>query len=226
MIKHIVMWKFKDGEKENMKKFLEGLNSLKNIIPEIKYMETGININPKNDYDAILISEFETMEDLEKYKQLLLDLNNKVVASAPEDLTINTHVCRGNYHSTYFSSGAYDGVADLLFGEENVDAYFDHGFPIDINELCVTFKKVDYAKSYDVMVSKDNNFKVTKTYTTDKNSLRVKAANDDFITPHWHGRYVKVRANYGYGMHSKWSEPEMVGCGKLHLDQDFDNVPE
>ena len=37
MIKHIVMWKFKDGEKENMKKFLEGLNSLKNIIPEIKY---------------------------------------------------------------------------------------------------------------------------------------------------------------------------------------------
>ena len=32
MIKHIVMWKFKDGEKENMKKFLEGLNSLKNII--------------------------------------------------------------------------------------------------------------------------------------------------------------------------------------------------
>ena len=46
MIKHIVMWKFKDGEEENMKKFLEGLNSLKNIIPEIKYMETGININP------------------------------------------------------------------------------------------------------------------------------------------------------------------------------------
>lgn len=63
-------------------------------------------------------------EALEKYKQLLLDLNNKVVARAPEDLTINTHVCRGNYHSTYFSSGAYDGVADLLFGEENVDAYF------------------------------------------------------------------------------------------------------
>ena len=68
MIKHIVMWKFKDGEEENMKKFLEGLNSLKNIIPEIKYMETGININHKNNYDAILISEFETIEDLEKYK--------------------------------------------------------------------------------------------------------------------------------------------------------------
>lgn len=68
MIKHIVMWKFKKDEEENMKKFLKGLNQLKNIIPEIKNMETGININPKNEYDAILISEFETMADLEKYK--------------------------------------------------------------------------------------------------------------------------------------------------------------
>ena len=62
------MWKFKKDEEENMKKFLKGLNQLKNIIPEIKNMETGININPKNEYDAILISEFETMADLEKYK--------------------------------------------------------------------------------------------------------------------------------------------------------------
>ena len=68
MIKHVVMWKFKENEEENMKKFLKGLNDLKQIIPEIKNMETGININPKNEYDAILISEFETMEDLEKYK--------------------------------------------------------------------------------------------------------------------------------------------------------------
>lgn len=68
MIKHVVMWKFKENEEENMKKFLKGLNDLKQIIPEIKNMETGININPKNEYDAVLISEFETMEDLEKYK--------------------------------------------------------------------------------------------------------------------------------------------------------------
>ena len=68
MINHIVMWKFKEGEEENMKKFLEGLNELKGKIPEIKNLETGININPKNEYDAILISEFENMEDLEKYK--------------------------------------------------------------------------------------------------------------------------------------------------------------
>ena len=63
-------------------------------------------------------------EALEKYKRIILKLNNDVVAEAPQDLTINTHVCRGNYHSTFFSSGAYDGVADLLFGEENVNAYY------------------------------------------------------------------------------------------------------
>lgn len=68
MIKHIVIWKFRENEEENMRKFLGELNRLKDIIPEIKSMETGININPKNEYDAILISEFETMEDLERYK--------------------------------------------------------------------------------------------------------------------------------------------------------------
>ena len=68
MIKHIVMWKFKENEEKKMNEFLEGLNKLKNIIPEIKNMETGVNINPKNEFDAILISEFETMKDLETYK--------------------------------------------------------------------------------------------------------------------------------------------------------------
>lgn len=63
-------------------------------------------------------------EALEEYKSLLLRLNNEVVTAAPDDLLINTHVCRGNYHSTFFSSGAYDGVADLLFGEEYVNAYY------------------------------------------------------------------------------------------------------
>lgn len=63
-------------------------------------------------------------QQLEEYKKLILDLNNRVVTLAPTDLIINTHVCRGNYHSTFFSSGAYDGVANLLFGEEHVNTYY------------------------------------------------------------------------------------------------------
>lgn len=52
------------------------------------------------------------------------DINNQVIANAPKDLIINTHVCRGNFHSTYANSGAYDSVADVLFGQENVNAYY------------------------------------------------------------------------------------------------------
>ena len=63
-------------------------------------------------------------EAQEEYKKLMHKLNNENVAAAPDDLLINTHECRGNYHSTFFSSGAYDSVADLLFGEENVNAYY------------------------------------------------------------------------------------------------------
>ena len=47
-----------------------------------------------------------------------------MIANAPEDMIINTHVCRGNFHSTYANSGADDPVAEVLFGEENVNAYF------------------------------------------------------------------------------------------------------
>ncbi len=48
-------------------------------------------------------------------------INNRVIAAAPGDMVINTHVCRGNFHSTYANSGAYDPVAEVLFGEENVN---------------------------------------------------------------------------------------------------------
>lgn len=63
-------------------------------------------------------------EDTIKVQKEFLDINNKVIKKAPKDLIINTHVCRGNYHSTYANSGAYDSVADVLFGLEDVDTYY------------------------------------------------------------------------------------------------------
>ena len=65
-----------------------------------------------------------TAEGLKEIQKIHKDINNQVIANAPKDLTINTHVCRGNFHSTYANSGAYDPVADILFGEENVNAYY------------------------------------------------------------------------------------------------------
>ncbi|MCD8356944.1 MAG: 5-methyltetrahydropteroyltriglutamate--homocysteine S-methyltransferase [Clostridia bacterium] len=63
-------------------------------------------------------------QSLEEIKEQLLTVNNLAIEGKPDDLTINTHVCRGNYHSTYFCSGAYDSVAEFLFQRENVNAYY------------------------------------------------------------------------------------------------------
>lgn len=62
--------------------------------------------------------------NLADIKEKLLKVNNLAIEGKPDDLTITTHICRGNYHSAYFSSGAYDSVAEPLFGRENVDAYY------------------------------------------------------------------------------------------------------
>ncbi|MBU5365902.1 5-methyltetrahydropteroyltriglutamate--homocysteine S-methyltransferase [Enterococcus devriesei] len=66
-------------------------------------------------------SEEEVREVLKKE---LLDINNRVLAGLPEDLIVNTHVCRGNYHSTWSAAGGYDLVASPLFNQENVHAYY------------------------------------------------------------------------------------------------------
>lgn len=68
MIKHIVMWKFREDERDNMLVFRDRLLALKKQIPEIRAMEVGININPsERSFDAVLVSEFDSMEALRAY---------------------------------------------------------------------------------------------------------------------------------------------------------------
>ena len=68
MIKHIVMWKFKPGTEAEQEKFLSGLRGLYGVIPQIREQEVGINCGAGN-YDAVLVSVFDSMEDLETYKK-------------------------------------------------------------------------------------------------------------------------------------------------------------
>jgi len=49
---------------------------------------------------------------------------NKALAGKPDDLTITTHLCRGNNQSMWAAEGGYDFVAEALFGDLNVDGYF------------------------------------------------------------------------------------------------------
>ena len=68
MIRHVIMWKFKEEEQENMKKFLSGLQALDGVIPEILRMEIGVNCKDGNNFDACLIADFEDFDALERYK--------------------------------------------------------------------------------------------------------------------------------------------------------------
>lgn len=62
--------------------------------------------------------------DLDEVKEQLLTVNNLALENRPADMTITSHICRGNYHSTYFTSGPYDTVDDYVFAKENVDALY------------------------------------------------------------------------------------------------------
>lgn len=53
-----------------------------------------------------------------------VDVINRILEVKPADMTITMHICRGNFRSTWFSSGGYEPVAETLFGNCKVDAFF------------------------------------------------------------------------------------------------------
>jgi 5-methyltetrahydropteroyltriglutamate--homocysteine methyltransferase len=49
---------------------------------------------------------------------------NKALAGRPPGLTVTTHMCRGNFRSSWVAEGGYDFVAEALFGGLDVDGFF------------------------------------------------------------------------------------------------------
>ena len=62
--------------------------------------------------------------DLDKIAKSYVDMINLALEAKPEDMTITMHICRGNFRSTWFSSGGYEPVAEILFGHCKVDGFF------------------------------------------------------------------------------------------------------
>ena len=69
MVKHIVMWKFKPGTQEQARQFIDGLRGLYGVIPQIKEQEVGLDCGVAGNYSGVLVSAFDSMEDLEAYKK-------------------------------------------------------------------------------------------------------------------------------------------------------------
>ena len=77
MIRHIVMWKFRPGTEREQQEFLTGLRGLQGVIPQLLRSEVAVNVLPGN-YDAVLVAEFATLEDLDTYKN---DPRHKAVSA-------------------------------------------------------------------------------------------------------------------------------------------------
>ncbi len=56
--------------------------------------------------------------------QIYQDVINTALKAKPADMTITTHVCRGNFRSTWVAEGGYEPVAERLLGAVNYDGYF------------------------------------------------------------------------------------------------------
>jgi methionine synthase II (cobalamin-independent) len=63
-------------------------------------------------------------DDPDKLAFVYADLINAAIAGLPADMTITTHLCRGNYRSTYMGTGGYGAVEDALFGHTKVHGFF------------------------------------------------------------------------------------------------------
>jgi 5-methyltetrahydropteroyltriglutamate--homocysteine methyltransferase len=63
-------------------------------------------------------------EDASTMHLRYIRLINDALADKPAGLTVTTHLCRGNFRSSWVASGGYDYVAEALFSELNVDGFF------------------------------------------------------------------------------------------------------
>lgn len=79
---------------------------------------------------AYLCSETERQrarergDDPDPLPGLYRDMIRHALADKPADMTLTTHVCRGNFRSTWIAEGGYEPVAEVLLGETGYDGYF------------------------------------------------------------------------------------------------------
>jgi len=66
----------------------------------------------------------ERGDDPDQLPRAYAELINKAIDNRPDDLRIAVHLCRGNFRSAWVAEGSYEPVAEVLFNELHVDAYF------------------------------------------------------------------------------------------------------
>lgn len=72
MFKHVVMFKFRDDVPEEIRKasreeFKQGIEALTTVIPSIRSIKVGFNINPAEKWDICLESTFDSIDEIKAY---------------------------------------------------------------------------------------------------------------------------------------------------------------
>jgi 5-methyltetrahydropteroyltriglutamate--homocysteine methyltransferase len=62
--------------------------------------------------------------DADRLAQDYARVINQALEGKPADMAVTTHVCRGNFRSTWISEGGYEPVAEIMLGQLNYDGYF------------------------------------------------------------------------------------------------------
>src|ERR1700753_1647558 len=81
---------------------------------------TLASLNDPSQREALTARGEDTPHLLETY---VANINN-ALAGRPQGLTVTTHLCRGNFRSSWAAEGSYDYVAETLFGALEVDGFF------------------------------------------------------------------------------------------------------
>lgn len=63
-------------------------------------------------------------DSIDHLQEIYARVINYAIAEKPADMAITTHVCRGNFRSTWISSGGYEPVAETMLAGTNYDGYF------------------------------------------------------------------------------------------------------
>jgi len=63
-------------------------------------------------------------DDPDTLTRLYVRLVNDAIRDRPDDMVAAIHLCRGNFKSAWVSEGGYEPVAEILFGQMAVDAFF------------------------------------------------------------------------------------------------------
>lgn len=80
------MWKFRPGTEAEQKRFLDGLQALQGVIPQLMSTMVAENVGGGENYDAVLVSEFASLSDLEAYKS---DPRHKAVSALCKSIRLD-----------------------------------------------------------------------------------------------------------------------------------------